>query len=117
MRNKKMKWTIVVTLFLVGLAITLLPVKKSNYPFGAFAENLWTNEGQWKKKIPGSGWGEWIRREHGIGWNWFVLDIDTKSDARQARLDAFCLAFYVFVASVLPVGFLVFERIVTNRRM
>ena len=96
-------------LFLIGLAVTLLPVKKDKFPQGALAENLWTHKGQWSKPRTGvepNHWGMWIRREYGIGWNWLVIDTDAVSDAWQARLDPLCLAFYVFAASIPPVGFL-----------
>jgi len=105
MQNKKIiVWIIAAALFIGGLVITLLPCKKRG-PSGAYAENLWSY-GQWVNKNPDSPWGEWIRREHGILWNWFIMDKDTTSDAWQARLDFFCLAFYVSIAFVLPAAFL-----------
>ena len=104
--DKKSKWMVALMLFTFILGGLLIMGDEHNRPSGAFAENLWTSEGQWKRQNPDSDWGEWTRKGFGIGWNWLVIDTDTTSDAWQARLDYFCLMFYVFVASIPSVVFL-----------
>lgn len=105
-----------IALFLVALAVCLVPHRRSKVD--ALQENLWTSSRD--------GWGspvakgkemeilDWSRTQYGIQWAWLVVDREVGGEAWSARMEPKTVLIYLLASGVVGALVLPFTQRLRN---